>query len=369
MKFLRSRYMLFLLLAILVIEIMFRVGLYEPLVSPYSHSGTTITLKRKVETFGKEKVNVVTFGDSRAAQGMDNQVIYKSARKHGLYHMKLAMPGSHFLTFKALAAWSLDELTGLKGVVFAISPGNFGGLGNGTYELAKVLPLRNETSVLEMFRHVPLNRSDIRTYTPLFSVAGYRDDIKDLLTNPGERLQAVRRRNERSAYNFLTYTGGETTDICAISTADPAKCLDELRQPNRDIPKKAQTGLETLCKAAMRKEVKAEPGQAAHELVEEWVFFLEELSLKVRVMVVILPGHSLYQQHLYAPNAMFVINEIVSQLQNKGVVDVVDLHELIVKQDEPECGFYLDALHMNVSGKQVLTQALLPSLNLFWNDL
>ena len=129
MKFLRSRYILFLLLAILVIEIMFRVGLYESVVSPYSHSGTTITLKRKLETFGKDKVNVVTFGDSRAAQDMDNQAIYNSAREHGLYHMKLSMPGSHFLTLKALAAWSVDELTGLKGVVLAASPANFGRLG------------------------------------------------------------------------------------------------------------------------------------------------------------------------------------------------------------------------------------------------
>ena len=33
-----------LLLAALAVELLFRLGLYEPVVSPYSHSGTTITV-------------------------------------------------------------------------------------------------------------------------------------------------------------------------------------------------------------------------------------------------------------------------------------------------------------------------------------
>ena len=45
MKFFASRYLLFLALALFVTELAFRAGLYEPVASPYSHSGTTITCK------------------------------------------------------------------------------------------------------------------------------------------------------------------------------------------------------------------------------------------------------------------------------------------------------------------------------------
>ena len=76
MRFLKSKYVLVLLLVIVLIEVVFRFGLYEPLVSPSSHSGTTITLKRALAEFGEEQVDVVTFGDSRTSQGLDNSSLF-----------------------------------------------------------------------------------------------------------------------------------------------------------------------------------------------------------------------------------------------------------------------------------------------------
>ena len=85
MRFLRSRYVLILLLMVLVIEGVFRLGFYEPLVSPLSHSGRTIALMRSLEDFGKDNIDIITLGDSRAVQGLDNRRIMgspKAAYRH-----------------------------------------------------------------------------------------------------------------------------------------------------------------------------------------------------------------------------------------------------------------------------------------------
>ncbi len=67
MKFLRSRYLLFLFLVIAAIEVAVRMGAYEPFASPDSPAGITIKLKGAVHAFGEKNVNVVTFGDSDAS--------------------------------------------------------------------------------------------------------------------------------------------------------------------------------------------------------------------------------------------------------------------------------------------------------------
>lgn len=368
MRFLRSRYVLFLLLAVLAVEAMFRFALYEAIVSPYSHSGTTITVKRAVGEFGKDEVDVITLGDSRTAQGLDNDRIYKAGAEAGLDHLKLSMPGSHFLTLKAMAAWSLDELDSLRGVVIALSPAAFAYIGNGAYELAKVMPLRNEVSAGDMFHHVPFRRSDIRTFAPLFSVAGYRDDIKDLLADPGARFEAVSARNGRAPLNILAYTGKETDDICGVPVEDPEACLEALEQPGAQVLERARAGLQKMCQAGT-KDKKSKPNNQAAALAEEWVSFLETLSSKVRVMFVVLPELTAYRRYAYHPNSMHVYDVIVSRLREGGRVEVVDLLDVLLDQPGPECGFFLDSTHLNLHGKEVVTDALLPNLEAFWREM
>lgn len=369
MRFLKSRHLVYLVLALLVVELVFRSGLYEPVVSPSSHSGTTITLKKAVRAFGGKQGKVVTFGDSRAGQGLDNRRIYEAGQAYQLDHLKLSMAGSHFMTFKALASWSFDELDELRGIVIALSPAAFALRGNGAYELAKVAPLRDYIGVTDMFRHVPFRRADVRTFAPLFSVAAYRDDIRDLLANPGGRYAAVRNRNARSAMSTLAHTSTHSNDICYVPTDDAEYCLRVLRDAGDEIPDRARHGLENLCKAALKKTKPSKPGPAAGALVDEWMSYLEYLSARVPVMLVILPDHSVYRDYQYRASAAVVTNAVVARSAASGVAHVVDFRDLVVRQEARECGYYMDHVHLNQAGKQLLTDALLPELEKFWASL
>ncbi len=369
MKFLTSRHVLILMLTLLAIEGAFRMGLYEPLVNPMSHSGRTITMLRALADFGLEKVNVITLGDSRAAQGLNNRQINEASHTFGLEHVRMTMPGSHLLTFRTLTNWGFEKLPGLQGIVLLVSPASFNTLGAGAYELAKVLPIRNYTTPWEMLRHVPFERADVRTYSSFSSLAGYREDIKNLLADPWARGRAIVTSNTAEPQRFLNFSSNNSNDLCAIATDEPKTCLNELSNRRDEIPTKSWNALNTLCRAAGRKSKHGVPGEQAELLLQEWTLFLDELSQKVRVMLVIMPDHSIYQEKLYAPNAIWLGTRLVNNMRQRGKVEVLDLHRLIQDQKNPECSYYMDAKHLNKSGNAVLTQALLPALENFWSQL
>ena len=86
--------------------------------------------------------------------------------------------------------------------------------------------------------------------------------------------------------------------------------------------------MNTLCKAAIKNPSALAPSPAEDALIEEWTVFLESLSRKVRVMVVMLPDHSLFKEQLYSPNALYVANKVLGELDLTGVIDLVDLNRL-----------------------------------------
>lgn len=369
MKFFRSLHVLVLFGVILAVEVVIRMGTYEPVVKPLSHPGTTITLKRALSGIGRENVDLLTFGSSRANQGLDNLRIYHAARERGLNHVRASMPGSHFLTFKALADWSLEELPGLQGIMLAVSAEAFMLPGNGAYETGKVLPIRNHVSSKEILHHVPLDRADFRTFTPFYTANGYREDLKALLADPIGRLELVRERNASDPLGFLTSSNRDERDICVISTSDPQACLDELGQRGEAIPAPTREALQTLCKVAMSKRQFPPPGAAEKQLAAEWTEFLLGLSGQVRILLVILPDHSIFQRHISKTGAAYVEQQILQAAQTSANIDVLDVREVIVAGQEQECSYYMDHRHLNQRGKDALTKTVLPELEKFWAKL
>jgi hypothetical protein len=369
MKFLRSKYMLVLLLVILLPEVLIRFGLYEPLANPTSYAGRTVYIKNALRDFGRDKVNVLTLGDSRAAMGLNHLAIFEASRLQGLNHVRFAMPGSHFMTFKTVSAWGMDELAGLRGIVLAVSPFSFGHAGNGAHENAIVLPVRNAISGSEIRYHVPFKRSDLRTWTSYYSAAGYRDDFKELLTNPNQRLAKLARHAPPVRVRTLTYNNENPLDLCAVSTADPQACLDELERVQDQVPAKPWRALNRLCQGAFKERVVLPPGAAEQKLIDAWLDFFERLSSGLRVMVVLMPDHSLFQQHGYAPNARYVMERTVFEAHRRGLIDLADFRELMKQEPGDECRFFADGHHLNAVGKDVLTEALIPELEKFWGKL
>jgi hypothetical protein len=142
--------------------------------------------------------------------------------------------------------------------------------------------------------------------------------------------------------------------------------MDALQEPDLAISDRARSTLRNMCRAGLKERSQAGSGPAMPALAAEWVDFLESLSSEVRVMLVILPELSAYRRYAYSPKAMYNTEIIVERLRDSGRVEVVDLSEVFARQGQPECGYFLDALHLNNPGKQAVTDALLPRLEAFW---
>ncbi|MCW8925443.1 MAG: hypothetical protein OQJ84_04230, partial [Xanthomonadales bacterium] len=68
-------------------------------------------------------------------------------------------------------------------------------------------------------------------------------------------------------------------------------------------------------------------------------------------------------------NADLVSRQVTARVSESGIAEVVDLRDLVIQQESPECGFYMDHVHLNMAGKQMLTDTLLPELEKFWAAL
>jgi hypothetical protein len=239
-------------------------------------------------------------------------------------------------------------------------------LGNGAYEAAKVVPLRNDISAREILHHVPFRLADIRTYMPFFALAGYREDIKQLLANPVQRMALVRAHAQRDPMQFLAFSNEDEHDLCVIPMSEPETCRDELTLLGGEVPESTRQALETLCRVASSKKQFPPPGKSEQELAGEWIEFLLDLSARVRLLLVIVPDHSIFQQRIYRTGATYVTGKILETVQSSDTIDLLDVRDLIVKQEDPECRYFGDERHLNERGMEALTGAVLPELRKFW---
>jgi len=73
--------------------------------------------------------------------------------------------------------------------------------------------------------------------------------------------------------------------------------------------------------------------------------------------------------HLYSPGSAYVGRAVLSGLQQKGAIELVDLHDFMMQQSGQECSYYMDARHVSKLGQQALTRELMPRLESFWSRL
>ncbi len=89
----------------------------------------------------------------------------------------------------------------------------------------------------------------------------------------------------------------------------------------------------------------------------------------MRVLVVLLPDHSVFQNSIYLPNTDYVVAGVLDTIDDNDRVDVLDARDLIKAQAGQECSYFRDHRHLNMLGKEALTAALLPELEKFWAKL
>lgn len=349
-------------IGLVAIEAAFRLGAWDPLVPPQSHSGTTIRMRDAVQDH-RDRIDIATLGSSRAEYGLDHAALAAAARGHGLVHANLSMPGSHWMTIIEQSRWLRRERPDVQGVVIALSAADMTWTSNGSYELAIVQPLQSPWQIEDDVRSqfVP---GDLSTYGAYSALFGYRQAVQFALQSPRELFRTL---NWFRSYGQHPLFDGPhiEQDLCGLPMATVAECAGATAATPEQ-----QTPIDQ-CKSLLP-SVGLSPdwsGLRADTLGEERRALLELRQTQIRDMdwpqppvVVLMPITHVWRKELLPKGSIAWAHMVLDPLAASGEIVLIDVSTTFDDGDRTRCDLFFDLYHQNQTGAQVLTRQILPQI-------
>lgn len=355
------------LLLLLVVDAVFRAGLWEPFASPGSHAGASIQLKRALSDPQMSHIDFVTLGSSRPEYGLDHEMLARQARAHSLIHANLSMPGSHWMTIGILSEWLQRNHPEIRGGIIAVSVQDFLGVGNGSYELGIVYPFHRLRDIPWMAQHVPINRDDVATFGTYSALFQWRSDIQDLVRDPQQRQVALQWHAQRHATEVLFSDPTSEGDMCAFGVNSLSAC-DRVEASADPQAKRLLSQCRSLRQAAehrgdyrplMKGALPADDLRLAEELVRRQ---LRELTWPQPPVVVLMPMPKVWTAHVTGLGAREWALSVLQPLVDEGRIHLVDATDFFDHEQETDCHAFFDFYHETPAAREQFTQWLLPQL-------
>ncbi len=357
------------LLLVLACEIAFRAGAWEPFALPSSHAGTSIRLKRALLDPANARIDFVTLGSSRPENGLDHAAIAAAAKAHGYVHANLSMPGTHWMTLGVLEHWLAGHHPEVRGGVIALSVADFSFVGNGSYELGIVAPFRSWEDQAQLQVHVPFERADLATWGTRSLLAGYREDLGNLVAHPQVRIHELTWFRKYASELPLYEKIDHASDICALDLSTPETCAAtaaalgaEADTVRRQCP--------TVATPATRADYRIpadQPLPPHMAILQDRVRqILTGLHWQSPPVVLLMPTHSVWLDRITAAGMHDWVRSVLRPLEQEGRIRVIDQTDLFRDGGDSgemrECAAYWDIYHQNTVSQRRLTELLLPEL-------
>lgn len=348
------------LLLVGLAEAAFRCGVWEPLAARDSHAGTSVGVKRAARAL--PQIDVVTLGSSRPVYGIDHARLAEAAAAHGLAHVNLSMPGSHWMTVGILGRWLARERPPLRGGVIALSVQDFAFAGNGSYELDIVRPFATLADTGWIAAHVPLRIDQVATYGTYSALFGWREDVRDWVRNPGARRRAVRNvpddllRRSPSAPEDLCRYDLDLERACA-AIAETSAADDELRRQCTFLTD-TLAGYPDYAALGGRAELPAFMA-LTRDLVQGQ---LRALDWARPPVVVLMPMPPMWRSQPSGRGLHRWARAVLAPLDAAGEIRLIDATAFFDDAERGGCGQFRDFYHQNDDGRRRLTDWLLPQI-------
>lgn len=347
-------------------EGLFRLGIWEPMVKPESHAGTSVRVKHALDDASMRKLDFVTLGSSRPVYGIDHEALAQLGQERGAVHANLSMPGSHWMTVDVLTDWLAQHRPPLRGGIIATDLTTFMYPGNGAYELAIVAPFRRFGDTATVTAHVPFKLDDMATWGSYSALYQYREDIQDYVRSPLARRESVLWWRENvGPTDVLQHNASETREMCEFGV-DVAAC-----ERIEAAIGAAADGLRAQCRE-LRAALAARPDYAAlmrqNPLPEHLQKVRDNIRSRLRALnwqrppvVVLMPLTSAWKQASPVGLHEWVLS-VLQPLVDEGRIHLIDATDALASAPDAGCHEYFDFFHQNDSGRAALMQTLLPRI-------
>jgi hypothetical protein len=353
-------------LMLVALEFAFRYGIWDKLAKPGSYAGTTIMIKNAVEALGRNKVDFITIGDSVAGSGIQHEEVAARAQSHGLTHVHVGSGGMHWMSRDFMIRWVKEQSPRLNTAVIATNVGNFRFIGNGSYELGIAAPLARPWNSDWMLKAVEFDRNNLRTYGVYSALFQYRDDLRDLVVSPVQRVRDIRWTRKHALNDkIITHPYPIARNVCGVPLGSIESCAthvprnaDEqnlVNQCKAEVPqKKARLDYSTFA------DPKSLPHLAQVKAVRQQQ--LRDLPLQRPIQIVLMPVFKSYREEMLPQGIEAWTHAVLQPLAAEGVIEVHDFTRFL--DGEPAagkgCAAFHDLYHLNSTGQGWLTDQLTP---------
>lgn len=375
LHFIRSWVFWLPLVVLLLVELCFRAGLWEPFVLWDSHAGQTVMTKRSLERIDRLGIEYITLGNSTAREGLDHKQLARLALSHHSDHINLSLPGSHFLTFKTLERYAAAQLPNLKGVLLITPAAFLQAMGNGEYELSIVRPLQAYTGWQEQMLHVNFRHDSLASWSSLSSFVGYRDDVAGWLKSMGQGRDLV--QHHEPGRWWFEWTANDAENICwadeegvAIQSTAQLCPIIEASGGSSDM---ADT-MRQFCRMPVLAEVISPQdleywrSRQLPGIRQAWEDYLRDMGARYRLVILSLPVPEIYRQRRMIDEITAASYALLQRLSDEGVLHWLDLRSLPSSMAVDECALFRDPWHLNVKGQRGVTERVAPFLQKVWYD-
>jgi hypothetical protein len=242
-------------------------------------------------------------------------------------------------------------------------------LGNGSYELALVAPLKNLGDGFWWQEHVPFDVHDLDSYGLFSGLALYRNDLQQLSAHPRQRERELgwwRKQLRKSDY--LVASSILDGDLCALDLSSVIACLNNARPASMGADDFA--AIQRVCADLQSRQASSriDWGIAANvpaqtRRAEQFAAdLIPQLRWQNHALILVLPTHPLWASARPMAASARMADTFKAQ-QQAGQVRYLDYQDLFANTGVPTCRVFHDMYHLNRLGQQLVTDALLPELD------
>ena len=356
------------LLLVIAIDALFQAGIWEPLASPQSHAGMSISKKRALQAPAFKHIDFVTLGSSRPVYGIDHEALTKMTAQHGYVYANVSVPGMHFMSLGVITQWLGAHHPEIRGGIIALAVQDFLAPGNGTYELGIAYPFHTLREIPWMAQHDPFNWHDPATYGLYSALFEYHEDVQDLVAHPRHRFKLLRYFRALAPQTILQGNANETTNLCRAGISQLRDCVDVGK---RDPSLAAR--LEPQCRmlqSASKSRYDIRPMLAGTKPLPEQLQLvrtlvrhqLESIAWPAPPIVVRMPMHDAWLRDTLPQGTHEWALSVLKPLVDAGKIRLLDYTDYFNSDAGTDCSAFFDFYHNNVSGRTRLMQQLLPAI-------
>lgn len=346
---------LFLLLAL---EAAWRLGAWETLAAPQSHSGQAISMKRQWRA-QPGAIDVATLGSSRAVYGLDHAMLAEAARQRGQVHATFAMAGSHWMSIRGVSRWIEAHRPEVKRRVIALSVVDFQFAGNGAYELGIVEPLRRWNDWDWISQHVAFDSHDVATYGLYSSLLEYRGDMAEFFRDPRRRVRDVRSAS-KAPPTMMFAAPQDVRTMCDVGTNTLAACV---ASPAPETARHVHDQCRSLSAAnPNRQALTMDKGRPPASMLAGRDVIVSELRLprwRGNTLVVLMPTTKIWADEMAPAGMREWVQGMLKPLVEEGSIELLDYTDYFNPGGTSDCKAFMDLYHQNSASAGALTRDIL----------